>query len=36
MLYLAEQYLWFLLAAFAVGLVVGWTTSGTGPAKKEG
>ncbi len=27
MIYLAENLIWFLLIAFAVGLVVGWRTS---------
>ena len=26
MMYLAEQILWFLVAAFAAGLVIGWVT----------
>ena len=26
MWYLVEQYVWFLLAAFVVGLIVGWIT----------
>lgn len=28
MWYLIEQYVWFLLAAFAIGVVVGWITTG--------
>jgi len=27
MWYLIEQYFWFLLAAFIIGLIVGWWTS---------
>ena len=27
MWYLAEQYIWFLLIAFAIGLAVGWWTT---------
>ena len=27
MWYLIEQYFWFLLAAFIIGLFVGWATS---------
>ena len=26
MWYLVEQYVWFLLIAFVIGLVVGWMT----------
>lgn len=26
MWYLVEQYIWFLLIAFVIGLVVGWMT----------
>ncbi len=28
MIYLIEQYVWFLVAAFVVGLAVGWMTCG--------
>jgi predicted flap endonuclease-1-like 5' DNA nuclease len=31
MLYLATQFAWFLLAAFAIGLVFGWLTGRGGP-----
>lgn len=27
MWYLVEQYIWFLLLAFIIGLIVGWWTS---------
>lgn len=30
MFYLIEQLFWLLLAAFIVGLIVGWVTSETG------
>lgn len=33
MWYLIEQYFWFLLAAFAIGLLVGWWTSGNHKTK---
>ena len=26
MWYLVEQYIWFLLIAFVIGLIVGWMT----------
>lgn len=28
MIYLIEQYVWFLLAALAIGAIVGWSTCG--------
>lgn len=27
MWYLIEQFIWFLLIAFVIGLIVGWVTS---------
>ena len=27
MYYLIEQLIWFLLVAFAIGMIVGWVTS---------
>jgi predicted flap endonuclease-1-like 5' DNA nuclease len=36
MLYLATQFAWFLLAAFAMGLVFGWLTGRGGPRSFAG
>jgi len=32
MWYLVEQYFWFLIAAFIIGLIVGWWTTQNRPA----
>ncbi len=32
MFYLVEQLFWFLLAAFIIGVVVGWITSASQPS----
>ena len=34
MIYLIEQYAWFLFAAFVVGIVIGWFTF-EGPYRKD-